>query len=390
MKMKFQMNLKKFILFGIFLTLLTGCGKLTLRTPEANNKIQPTQQVEALPPKETPIASAEIPTQIQPTPLGGGSGRIAFSLYSIDMRNSDLFVMNISDNGNIIQLTKNDNVIEILWSPDGEKIAFVNKFEGNYDIYVINADGNNKLRLTSNSGTNLLGLWSLDGRKIYFSSNRTGKTKIYSMNVDGSSQKLIANTNQEKDSCHGFSLSSSGKIIVYSSDYDGYCQICLMNTDGTNKTILTQNKSNNYDPKFSPDEKMISFISNRDGHKQIYVMNSDGNNQRRLSNTDSFIDDVGAIWISEIKSIGVYSENNQSSHLMPPCFINVENENRNCLNEIDSGDEGFLISPDNKKMIRIININGNSRIYLMDIDGNNQEILTDQTGLIADMRWSPA
>jgi len=78
--MNFQMNLKKLILFGIFLALLTSCGKLTLRTPEANNKIQPTQQVEALTPKETAIVYTEIPTKetaivsteittlIQPTP----------------------------------------------------------------------------------------------------------------------------------------------------------------------------------------------------------------------------------------------------------------------------------------------------------------------------------
>jgi hypothetical protein len=58
--MNFQMNLKKLILVGIFLTLLTGCGKLTLRTPEANKKSQPPQE-KPLPINETAIVSTEIP-----------------------------------------------------------------------------------------------------------------------------------------------------------------------------------------------------------------------------------------------------------------------------------------------------------------------------------------
>ena len=34
------------------------------------------------------------------------------------------------------------------WSPDGRKIAFLTRRDGNWEIYVMNADGSGKRRLT--------------------------------------------------------------------------------------------------------------------------------------------------------------------------------------------------------------------------------------------------
>jgi Tol biopolymer transport system component len=46
------------------------------------------------------------------------------------------------------------------WSPDGRRIAFVSKRDGNEQIYVMNADGSGQRRLTRNPGDDILPAWS--------------------------------------------------------------------------------------------------------------------------------------------------------------------------------------------------------------------------------------
>jgi TolB protein len=37
-----------------------------------------------------------------------------------------------------------------LWSPDGQKIAFTSKRDGNWDVYLMNPDGSGQRNLTRN------------------------------------------------------------------------------------------------------------------------------------------------------------------------------------------------------------------------------------------------
>ena len=82
-----------------------------------------------------------------------------------------------------------------VWSPDGERIAFVSERTNNDDIWVIHADGSDELQLTYNSWEwDKSPTWSPDGSKIAFWSNRiTGHKQIWVMSADGSDQHNISN-----------------------------------------------------------------------------------------------------------------------------------------------------------------------------------------------------
>ena len=55
-----------------------------------------------------------------------------------------------------------------VWSPDGRRIAFLNKRDGGKEVYVVSADGSGQRRLTRDARYAATPAWSPDGRKIAF------------------------------------------------------------------------------------------------------------------------------------------------------------------------------------------------------------------------------
>ncbi|MCB0183413.1 MAG: PD40 domain-containing protein [Caldilineaceae bacterium] len=72
------------------------------------------------------------------------------------------------------------------WSPDGKRIAYISKEDGNFEVYVVNSDGTNPVRVTSDPASDGLPVWSPDGRWLAFRSDRGGSWAIYIVRPDGS------------------------------------------------------------------------------------------------------------------------------------------------------------------------------------------------------------
>ena len=97
--------------------------------------------------------------------------------------------------------------------------------------------------------------------------------------------------------------------IVFVSDRDGDSEIFVMESNGNNVTQLTENESNDWNPKWSPDGMSISFDSDRDGFLFPYIMNSDGSNQRLIS--QNLPDEYHLLtrWAPDGQKIAVWNEN---------------------------------------------------------------------------------
>jgi TolB protein len=78
-----------------------------------------------------------------------------------------------------------------------------------------------------------------------------------------------------------------------------------MSSDGSDLKRLTETRSINYAPAWSPDGLRIAFTSNRDGNYEIYVMNADGSNARNLTNHPD--QDNFATWSPDGKHIAFIS-----------------------------------------------------------------------------------
>jgi Tol biopolymer transport system component len=71
------------------------------------------------------------------------------------------------------------------WSPDGRRIAFDARANGNAAIMIMDAVGGEPRVLDQNSNNERMPSWSADGRYVYFGSDRIGNVRIWKRPVDG-------------------------------------------------------------------------------------------------------------------------------------------------------------------------------------------------------------
>ena len=151
----------------------------------------------------------------------GKNGKVAFS--ASDGTSIEIYTANADGTGakKLTQAPGLDGTPA--WSPDGKRIAFRSQRDfpgaqqtdlGAYEIYVMRADGSQPTRITNNAAADFEPSWSPDGTRIAFYSRRDGNDEIYVMNADGSSPKNLTN---EPAPDRQPAWSPDGKRIAFSS-----------------------------------------------------------------------------------------------------------------------------------------------------------------------------
>jgi len=213
------------------------------------------------------------------------------------------------------------------WSPDGVYILFDYYRRGdNNGFQVMNADGSNVKFLRDGGYT--VAAWSPDGKRIAFGIYRAPDFPIGIMNADGSGWTQLATTSYSRDGNASPSWSPDSKRIVFKAD----ANLFIINIDGSNLTRLTDGSS----PAWSPNGQRIAFKGS-DGN--IYLINPDGTNATRLTSTGK---DTEPTW-----------------------------------------------SPDSQRIAFTSRRDGNSEIYVMNVDGSGQTNLTNNAAADYLPAWQP-
>jgi Tol biopolymer transport system component len=177
------------------------------------------------------------------------------------------------------------------WSPDGERIAFV-QYTGSYwgsAIYVVDRDGSGLRRLTGRRSIARSPVWSPDGRRIAFSDD----SGIYVMSANGRGLHRIARGER-------FSLldwGPGGKRIAAEEDLgefeNEHSRILVMNADGSGRRVAAdpiahKDYEHSYvQPTWSPDGQRLALVAERssidtDAREFLAVIDSFGGPLRHL------------------------------------------------------------------------------------------------------------
>ena len=238
--------------------------------------------------------------------------------------------------------------------------------------------------------------------RIAFASSRDGNYEIYVMDADGANlQRLTDNPHADSSP----SWSPDGKQIAFTSKRDRHVingiptdEIYLMDADGNNPQNLTNDPHNDWYPSWSPDGKQIAFASDRkwDLHDfDIYVMNADGNNEQRLTNNPH--DERDPSWSPDGERIVFMARRdghfeNENAITYEIYVIDVDGGNEQRLTENRQNDDTPSWSPDGKRIAFSADRKGdlqNFEIYVMDADGGNQQRLTENRQNDWFPSWSP-
>jgi TolB protein len=232
-------------------------------------------------PSRGELASSAMP-RIPPQP--GLGGRLAFDNLL------EIFVLDLAT-GEITQLTETPGPDQNpVWSPDGRRIAFRTRRDGNDEIYLMDADGSNEVNLTRTDDRDEWGpTWSPDGEWLAFNTSVAERTslRLYVVRPDGTDGHFLGKSFAEFPA-----WSPDGRRIAFASmrpgqaginpDYD----LRVIDVDGTRERRLTSTSAvMEMFPQWSPDGSRIAFMAGPVGMSVIavWVMDADGQALERLT-----------------------------------------------------------------------------------------------------------
>ncbi|MGN1238396.1 MAG: TolB family protein, partial [Muribaculaceae bacterium] len=108
------------------------------------------------------------------------------------------------------------------------------------------------------------------------------------------------------------------------------------------------------DPQVSPDGSRILYgigyesVEQNKSNRELWVINADGSNATRLTHTAA--SEQNAVWIDGGKKIAFLYREGDAMQIFT---MNADGTDRRCVSKVEKGVDGFVLSPDETKVLFI-------------------------------------
>jgi Tol biopolymer transport system component len=377
--MEIQMKIYSLSICLIVILTLAACGDAT-HAPDAST------------PTITPIP--------EPTAFAGSYGRrIAFIGYPPGESTFQIF--SVLPNGHdLTQLTQHpDGVDNLMWSPNGEMIAFFSTVNGRNRVYTMNADGSNQVMVAETLPGQVFGIhWSADSTWMYASYySSSNHAFLYTTAIN------LPNGNKEDIAMVPRVWSPDGMTVlgIAYPDDDNCGDLAIMDRDHSITRVITSSLECEYPIEWSPDGSEILYISEESAMvpgtflsaNSLYVARPDGSNP--LNVTEGFTGYIyTAHWTPDgtwiIFNASLFDDRRNPFYRVRPDgselgLITLEEDPVQFQAWSPSGRQGLLFTRNFTE--------DTSRIYLLDLDAWDLVPITDgsqfgvPTAFSPDGRW---
>jgi Tol biopolymer transport system component len=229
------------------------------------------------------------------------------------------------------------------------------------------------------SGSIPVNLAAIGGGTLAF----TSYPNIYALTLpDGQGGGLRASQlTSSTQAPHSFPRwSPDGLLIAYHAmpNLDGNWDIFTMKPDGSGTQRLTQSPGEDLQPAWSPDGQRLVFSSGpAQARQSIYVMEADGSNARLLIESGN-----APVW-SPSGGLIAYCDTSGGDNEI--CVIDADGGNKRLLTNNDTGEWEPCWSPDGEWIVYVSGTLERNDLYAVRADGSVTYRLTNDSG----PNWTP-
>jgi TolB protein len=263
------------------------------------------------------------------------------------------------------------------------KIVFAKKTHPeSKEICIMDFDGRRERCVVKNGAINLLPAWSADGSGVYYSSYLQGGPHLYLYELKSKNIRVISKSSGLNI---GASASADGKAVALTLSRDDNSEIYVLNADGSRPRRLTRDWAIDSSPSWSPDGKHIAFVSERSGNPQVYMMNSDGSGAKRLTFQGNY--NQTPDWSPQGDFILF---NARDERLVYDIFkIDWTTGEIIRLTQDQGNNEHPTFAPNGDLVVFSSTRTGESKLYIMNADGTNQQLISRGKGEYTTPEWGP-